>query len=138
MFEIISSKNISGALEKSERQYLCGNLKKEQALKEIFDGNVEVGITSYKTGKTESPHFHRTCSEYQYVISGRTKFLDLDTNEEFEFKEGDFFVIRPDTRYYQKSLSGCKILFFKYPGGNDKVTTDLTKEQREWGENYNV
>lgn len=69
-------------------------------LDEIFDVNVEVGITYYQTDKTERPHLHKNCSEYQYVILGKTKYLDLDTKE--EFKKGDFLIIRANTRYYRK------------------------------------
>jgi mannose-6-phosphate isomerase-like protein (cupin superfamily) len=138
MIEFIKKEKIDGAYCKNIRQYLCGKLNNPQDLKNITDDNVEVGLTVYTEYKTESPHYHMTCSEYQYIIAGCTKYLDCDTNEEYEFKEGDFFIIRPGTRYFQKSQKGCKILFVKYPSGNDKVVTNITEQQKNWGDDYYV
>lgn len=134
MIKIIYGEIINEILLSEHRQYLCGDLKIPQKLEEIFDENVEVGITDYAENKTETAHYHETCSEYQYVISGETEIMDLDTDCTVKLKKGDFFVIRPKTRYFQKAKKGCRILFFKYPSGNDKVKTSLSAEQIKWGE----
>ncbi len=69
-------------------------------------------------------------------MNGCAKYLDLDSNETIEVQQDDFFVIRPNTKYYQKSCAGTKILFVKVPGGNDKHPVELTDSQRSWGRSY--
>ena len=136
MIELINSKEIQKSLKHNKRQYLCGNLKLPQLLNAIPDDNVEVGITKYQKYTAEIAHYHTTCSEYQYVLSGATKFLNVESGKTFELKKGDFFIVRPNTKYYQKAKKGCMVLFFKFPGGNDKVIVELTESQKQWGEKY--
>ncbi|MEA5040473.1 MAG: cupin domain-containing protein [Clostridiaceae bacterium] len=134
--EILPSDAIEEALKANRRQYLLGDLKKPQDLSEIFDKNAEAGISKYELNTTDAPHFHTVSTEYQYVLSGMAEYRDLDSNQVYRVSQGDFFIIRPYTKYYQKSSAGTKILFFKVPAGNDKVETSLTAEQRSWGEDY--
>ena len=134
--KIISQKEINESLKDSTRQYLVGNLQKPQILKHIHDENVEVGFSRCNSFSSPASHYHIVCTEYQYIINGKTKYLDLDTGKEYEVCKGDFFVIYPNTRYYQKVMCGTEILFMKYPGGNDKVLIELTEEQERWGREY--
>ncbi len=136
MIEKLDSSLIDKTLESEHRQYLCGDLKLPQKLENLKDDEVEIGITLYDSYRVEKPHYHTTCSEYQYILEGKTKYLDLSTMEEVEMKKGDFFIIRRGTKYYQKALKGTKILFFKYPAGNDKILVKLSKEQENWGKEY--
>lgn len=134
--KIISQKDIAGSLKGGNRQYLVGDLKKPQELEHIDDKDLEVGYSKYSEYTTLTPHRHTSCKEYQYVLNGKTKYLDLDTGEEFEVCKGDFFVIYPDTKYFQKALPETEILFIKYPAGNDKVVVEITEKQKKWGEKY--
>ena len=134
--EIIRNRYIKSLLLKFQRQYLVGNLLMPQELQNINDDNVEVGITYCKKYKVDAAHYHTACTEYQYVIAGKSKYLDLDTKQVYEVKKGDFFVIRPSTKYYQKSVKGTKILFFKFPAGNDKQIVELNEEEIKWGKKY--
>lgn len=134
--KIISQKDIICSLEDSNRQYLVGNLKNPQELKHIHDKDLEVGYSKYSEYTTLTSHYHTSCKEYQYVLNGKTKYLDLDTDEEFEICKGDFFVIYPKTKYFQKVLPKTEILFIKYPAGNDKVVVEITEKQKKWGEKY--
>ena len=125
----------------NKRQYLLGDLQLPQDLDFIKDKEIEVGLSKYNKYTVEIPHFHTVCTEYQYVLEGKTKYLDIDTNIEYEVKKGDFYVVRPNTKYFQKSEKGTTILFFKNPGLNDKKIVefcDLTEEQIKWSEKYNV
>lgn len=135
-FKIIRSDEIEKAFKNNTRQYLAGNLAMPQQLKNIQDNDVEVGLTCYTEYKCEKPHYHTRCTEYQYVLSGESKYLDLETGTEYKVGQGDFFVIRPFTKYYQKSVKGTKILFFKSPGGNDKTEIELEKIYSDWGKEY--
>jgi len=136
-FKIIKNNEIKKALEENKRQYLVGDLQLPQQLKHIADNNLEVGITEYKEYEYEKPHYHTTVNEYQYVLKGECKYIDLNTKQEYLFKEGDFFVINTNTPYIQKSKKGTKIFFFKVPGINDKIEIEIDEQMQLWCSNWN-
>ena len=131
-FEKVDSKAIKESLEQTHRQYLSGKLKLPQIIKEIVDENIEVGISSYKKSSTELPHYHTEVSEYQYMLRGMTEYMDTETGEVHRYVQGDFYVIRPGTKYAQRIKQNTDILFFKYPGKNDKVNLDLDEKVKAW------
>lgn len=130
--EVISCESIQGSLASSNRQYLVGNLSIPQELDYLRDDNVEVGITEYKEDTIEKPHYHTTTTEYVYVVEGETKYIDVNSKEETIVKKGDFFLIRTGITYAQKSKAGLKLLFFKCPSGNDKVSVKYGESLEEW------
>jgi ADP-ribose pyrophosphatase YjhB (NUDIX family)/quercetin dioxygenase-like cupin family protein len=130
--EYIRSSAIDDSFIDSTRQYLVGDLKSPQSLQFILSKDLEVGITRYKQNQSEKGHYHSQATEYQLVLNGYTKYLDVDTNEEFEFKKGDFYIIRPFTKYLQKSKKETEILFFKFPSGNDKINIEETDNIINW------
>lgn len=132
MIESIFSIEISKALETSTRQYLVGNLARPQELKHIPDADVEIGISRYESASAESPHYHDEATEFQYMISGWTRYKDLGTGQEFDFTVGDFYVIKPHTHYVQKSKQGTEILFIKVPSINDKRLLEVTPQIKSW------
>lgn len=134
--KIIKNEDIENSLAKSTRQYLFGDLKKPQFLKHIKDKNIELGISNYSKYSVLDAHIHNKCDEYQIVLKGKSKYLNLKTNEEFEVKCGDVYKIEKHTPYYQKVAKGTRILFFKNPAGNDKKLVKLNRKQLEWGEKY--
>jgi len=136
MFRKINGASIQDALAKTTRQYLTGQLKLPQELSHIDDGNVEIGITEYKSYTSEAPHWHKVAYEYQYMISGETKYIDVESGEEMYYTAGDFFRIEPHTRYAQKSKAGTTILFIKTPPGNDKVAMDTSDYVQAWLESW--
>jgi len=128
----ISNESISDSLRGNTRQYLIGNLKLPQELEHIHDSDLEIGITNYEQATSEEPHMHRQAKEYQYMISGRTEYLNIKTGEVSSFLAGDFFFIETGVAYAQRSDAGTTILFIKYPGGNDKVNIETIDLVREW------
>ena len=106
MFSTITSTEIRQALEQVSRQYLAGNLSRPQVVAHYDTSDLEIGITSYSDDACEQPHFHTQATEYQYMLSGWTQYLDTDTGEEHEFRAGDFYVIEPGTTYAQRSKRG--------------------------------
>ena len=128
----ISNESISGALSSNTRQYLIGNLKLPQELNHIQDSDIEIGITNYEHPTSEAPHTHTRAKEYQYMISGRTEYLNIKTGEISSFVAGDFYMIETGVVYAQRSEANTTILFIKYPGGNDKVDIEATPEVRKW------
>lgn len=132
MFKMLSNENIEKSLQGNTRQYLVGQLKLPQELEHIDDQNIEIGITDYNEYFIEQPHWHKVAYEYQYVISGETKYLNLTDNSEHYYKKGDFFRIDPHTTYAQKSVSGTRILFIKTPPGNDKISVKANEGTTKW------
>ena len=131
-FSILQSNEITDSLQNHHRQYLVGSLQKPQDLAHISDTEIEIGITFYQEWAIEPTHFHTRNTEYMYMLGGETKYLNLETGEEHHFRQGDFFVIRKNIRYAQKSLPQTSLIFFKYPGGNDKIVTELDETTRAW------
>jgi len=130
----IENREIMQSLKGVTRQYLVGNLKRPQTLPFIKTEELEIGISSYPEYTTEVPHKHTEATEYQYVLSGWTKYLDVDSMEEVEFKKGDFYAIETGTSYAQKCKAGTNILFIKIPSINDKVRIPTSDEVKEWYE----
>ena len=133
-FNKIYEKEIENILEHVSRQYLVGNLKKPQELNFVRDTNLEIGITDYSEYTTEVVHYHTEATEYQYMISGWTQYMDVDTGEVFDFKKGDFYGIEKNTTYAQKSKKGTRILFIKVPSINDKHVVEISDEIKKWYE----
>ena len=129
----VNNQEVKNALEGLTRQYFAGDLKKEQNLSFVRDERLEIGITNYERYSEEPAHYHTEATEYQYMVSGWTKYLDIDTGIEYEFKAGDFYTIFPDTKHAQKAKKGTTIIFIKVPSINDKVViTDVDKSVTEW------
>lgn len=135
-FDVIYSKEIDKSFNNEERQYLTGNLKLPQVLDYIKDDNVEIGMSRCKDYKIENPHYHTSVSEYHLIIKGKTKYVNVTENKEYVFSEGDFYIIRPNTIYIQKSLKGTELMFIKVPGMNDKVKSESTDRIEKWFENW--
>lgn len=130
----IEKKDIASSLEGVRRQYLVGDLKLPQKLNHIKKNDIEIGITNYSKYTTEDVHYHTDAVEYQYMISGWTKYMDVNTGEEYEFKAGDFYCIETGTAYAQKARAGTTILFIKVPSVNDKHIVELSDLVKEWYE----
>lgn len=130
--EVLRKEEIEEAMRLTKRQYLVGELSLPQALKYLHDPNVEAGITEYGEYTVEKPHYHKRTTEYIYMLEGQSKYFYVETAEEILVKKGDFFLIRDHTTYAQKSIAGTKLLFFKFPSGNDKVGADDDGRLMRW------
>jgi quercetin dioxygenase-like cupin family protein len=129
---IIKNDKILKALEGTTRQYLVGKLSKPQELEYIEDEKLEIGITSYNEYNSEMPHYHTQAYEYQYIVRGMTEYLDVETGQQYTFKQGDFYVTPPGIKYAQRSQPGTEIFFIKTPPGNDKQEIEVTEDVKEW------
>lgn len=128
----LENNEIRSALEGVTRQYFVGNLKKPQVLHFFKSEALEIGITSYNSFSSEPTHRHSVATEYQYMISGRTQYMDVDTGNVYEFVTGDFYEIEPNTAYAQKSKPGTEILFIKVPSVNDKEIVEVNEHVTTW------
>ena len=128
----ISNTEITDALKNTTRQYFAGNLTRPQQFSFIKDERLEIGISNYPSHQSEPTHVHKVATEYQYMISGWTEYLDVETGEVYEFKKGDFYAILSGTAYAQRIKAGTSILFIKVPSINDKQLVDISDEQAQW------
>lgn len=128
----IDNNKIKEALKNTRRQYFVGNLSKPQEVPFVKTESLEMGITSYDGFASEPTHRHATASEYQYMISGRTQYMDTETHEVYEFIGGDFYMIESGTSYAQRAKPGTKIIFVKVPSINDKELVDTDKNVEKW------
>lgn len=128
----IENEAMTRALSETTRQYFVGNLARPQIIEFIRDDRLEIGISNYQRHTYELAHKHEIATEYQYMISGWTEYMDTDTGEVFEFKTGDFYAILPGTSYAQKVKAGTSILFIKTPSINDKQIVEITQQQTAW------
>jgi len=128
----IDKQSIEQSLTGNTRQYLVGDLKLPQELKHVQDSDLEIGITRYDKSTSELPHTHTKAKEYQYMIAGRTEYLNVETGEVTQYECGDFYLIETGVVYAQRSDPGTVILFIKYPAGNDKVNIEASHAIQEW------
>lgn len=128
----IGGREIQKALTDSYRVYLCGDLKKPQDLQWIHDDRNELGISYYKQFTADQPHYHTTATEYNYVISGKSKIYLIDERKELLLETGSVFVLPPMTKYASKHFDNTTIIFFKSPGGNDKQLIDVDGKLKDW------
>lgn len=133
----IRNKEITKVFEETTRQYLVGNLGRPQELNHFQDDKLEIGITSYKEPNCEAPHYHTQAYEYQYIISGETEYIDIESGKEYSFYAGDFYVTPPGIKYAQRSKPGTTIFFIKSPPGDDKVVIEPSKELKTWMKKVN-
>lgn len=123
---------ILDALQHTTRQYFVGNLSRPQQLTFLRDERLEVGISRYPDYQSEPTHVHQVATEYQYMVSGWTEYMDVDTGQVYTFRQGDFYAILPGTSYAQKVKAGTTILFIKTPSLNDKTLVEISGEQQAW------
>lgn len=128
----INNADILSALKNTTRQYFVGNLSKPQQVSFFKDERLEVGISSYHDFAFEPTHVHSVATEYQYMISGWTEYMDVETGKVYEFKTGDFYAIEPGTAYSQRVKAGTNILFIKVPSTNDKQLVQISDDQLIW------
>nr|WP_300185907.1 Cof-type HAD-IIB family hydrolase [uncultured Agathobaculum sp.] len=136
--EALGAQQIEDSLADSTRQYLTGDLKLPQTLDFLFDDAVETGISSYPEYRWEAPHYHTITSEYCYILSGETRYIDLAHGKEYQFGPGDFYILRRNTPYVQKCQPGCRLLFFKAPGINDKVPLPMNSDMQRWCDDWQL
>lgn len=128
----IDNETLSKILKNETRQYLVGNLKFPQTIKHIESSNVEIGISAYTKNEVEEAHYHTKQIEFQYMIEGKTEYINLDTNEKFIFNKGDFYCIETGTKYVQRIYGNTKILFIKLPAVNDKHIIEVHDNIKTW------
>jgi 8-oxo-dGTP diphosphatase len=131
-FKSLDAAAIEAALRGRTRQYLAGALQQPQPLAHVHDTDIEVGISDYVASGFEPAHRHARAKEYQYVLRGMTEYRDVDTGEVHRFRAGDFYVIYPGTAYVQRIKRDTRILFIKYPAGNDKQVVPMTEAVDAW------
>lgn len=132
MFKQIASEDLRNALRQTSRQYLAGTLQRPQLVEAFVDSRIEVGISEYAQSASEKTHFHTQATEYQFIVSGLTEYLDIDTGETHIFRSGDAYAIEPLTKYAQRIKAGTTILFVKVPAGDDKVVVEESPETILW------
>ena len=128
----IQNTDLTDALQKTTRQYLVGNLSRPQEITFMKDDRLEIGISRYPDFQSEPAHKHTVAAEYQYMLSGWTEYMDVDSGEVYEFRCGDFYAIEPGTAYSQRVKAGTSILFIKVPSVNDKQLVEISDEQLRW------
>ena len=131
-FKSLDAAAIEAALGGRTRQYLAGALQQPQPLAHVHDTDIEVGISDYVKSGFEPAHRHARAKEYQYVLRGMTEYKDLDTGDVHRFRAGDFYVIYPGTAYVQRIKRDTRILFIKYPAGNDKQIVPMSEAVDAW------
>ena len=108
MIEIITQEQIQNVLLNEHRQYLVGDLKLPQRLQYIYDDKVEMGITRFEKYACEKPHFHPIVTEYQIILNGEAKYVDIEANREYMVKAGDIIEIREKSKQLPLVISAME------------------------------
>ena len=129
----MTSDEIMSAFSQKERQYLQGNLKREQDLPYVHSVNSEIGISYYREYSYDEAHYHEKITETNYILEGKICMKIIDTGAEFVLEKGGMFSIPPKTTHILKAQPGTKIIFFKDHATNDKKVVDIEKlDLDEW------
>jgi hypothetical protein len=89
----INNADILDALKNTTRQYFDGDLSKPQQITFIRDERLEVGISSYTDFQSEPTHVHSFATEYQYIISGWTEYIDVETSGKYMSSKRAIFML---------------------------------------------
>ncbi|MBQ8688174.1 MAG: cupin domain-containing protein [Ruminococcus sp.] len=131
--EIIRKCALDYALEQEYRQYLTGHLSRPQPFLQHVEDDIEIGISHYREFTADTPHMHPAATEHAYILQGSVKVKLLDGSAaEYEFHEGDFFVLQPGIACAAKNKADTKVLFIKSPGVNDKTVVEVDEETEKW------
>ncbi len=117
---VIPADELNNALKDTDRQYIQGDLQKEQRVSFIRSKDSEIGISDYKEYTHDEPHYHDKVMETNYVIRGKICMRIIDTGEDFVVEEGGVFSIPPHVKHVLKIKAGTRIIFTKTPSINDK------------------
>ena len=120
----MSSEMIEDSLRDNTRQYLQGNLKREQNLPFIYNDRSEIGISCYREFSCDEPHYHDLITETNYILEGRLCLKIVDTGEEYVVEKGGVYSVPPKVLHVVKVQSGTKVIFVKDHAVNDKKTVD--------------
>ena len=130
---VLSAEEIKEAFQDTFRQYVQGNLKKEQKLSYVYSERTEIGISDYDSFCHDEPHYHDVVTETNYVISGKVGIYMLDTGEEYVVEAGGVFSFPPKVRHVLKMQAGTRIIFVKDHSIDDKhVIQEVRPELNAW------
>ncbi|MDO4501942.1 MAG: cupin domain-containing protein [Coriobacteriia bacterium] len=134
----VTKEQFDQACATHQHTYFFGNLAKPQEQFACHPGPFELGMGSYPQFTFEAPHVHAANQEFNYVLEGAVKVVNLETGQEHMFKPGDLFSYDPGVRHLSKNLPGTRVLFFKSPGGNDKELLPLSPAIEAWGSSWDA
>jgi quercetin dioxygenase-like cupin family protein len=135
----VEGSDVDRALGSSGRVYLAGHLERPQLQFEHIDelpDTTEVGITRYAALTVDQPHLHESNTDFSYVVRGTFAVRMIATGEVRVLGEGGLCVIEPGLAHVCIAHPGTQVLFFKLPGGNDKVPVELDEGSRAWVDEY--
>ena len=136
--DIIRREQMEDALSHEYRQYLTGHLGRPQPYLKHIEDDTEIGMSYYRKFTADTPHMHPFCTEYAYILEGTVRMQLLETGEEMEFNQGDFFMLKPGTPYATKNAPQTRVLFVKVPGINDKTLVTVDKKTKRWLQSWDV
>lgn len=135
----IEGKDVDQVLGTAGRVYLAGHLGRPQPQFEHIGSlpdPTEVGITRYSSLTVDQPHMHELSTDFTYVLRGTFAVRIIPTGENRVLGEGGLCVIEPGLAHVCIAHQDTQVLFFKIPGGNDKVLVELDQASREWVDGY--
>ncbi len=101
--------------------FLVGDLQMPTPHPFVRDERLEFIYCNYQPGDTGIFHWHRTATEYEFVIVGNLSYLDVGTQQLHYFQTGDFIVIPPSICVYRKVHQPTTTLTVKVPSLAEKV-----------------
>lgn len=113
---------------------VVGRRSGHQGLHPVEDERLEVGLSSFDDHGSEGTRRLEEATEYHYVLSGWTQYLDVDRRTVHDFVAGDLYAIAPGTSYARKWKPGTRTLFVRIPPAGIEHTPDEPVEVSRWRE----
>lgn len=120
-----SPESINKVFENNYRQYIQGNLQKEQDLPFVYNEHSEIGISWYREFTHDDAHYHDVITETNYILEGKVCVKIIETGEEFVVEKDGIFSVPPKLTHIMKVQPNTKMIFFKDHSINDKQVVDI-------------
>ena len=120
-----SPESLNKVFENNFRQYIQGNLQKEQELPFVYNNRSEIGISVYREFTHDEPHYHDVITETNYILEGKACVKIIETDEEFVVEKDGIFSVPPKLTHIMKVQPNTKMIFFKDHSINDKHVVDI-------------
>ncbi|WP_031492420.1 WxcM-like domain-containing protein [Succinivibrio dextrinosolvens] len=75
----------------------------------VHDGIKQINVLESNKGCIRGKHYHKSCSEYFFIISGSVDvtFSDLNSEDHVVFSKNDFFCIYPNVMHTMYFPENC-------------------------------
>lgn len=112
--------------------FLVGNLQQPCPHPFVRDERVEVIVCNYLPGDDGLRHWHRTITEYEFVVEGEIGVFEIESGETHWFAPGDFVIVPAGKCVQRLVRRQTMTVAVKVPSAAEKVHCDACPRECAW------